>query len=226
MQLITRLLLRLGLLGLLMLILSFVFTLIAARQDMVDEIQGSQRIGQLLTVLSALQDDAPLTEHAQRIDQLNDSDTLRHFHVALMDNQGRRMTRSPVPLPASELPWLNRFVASEVSVPGYSLSLQRPGGEKITVMLEPNPQPESSEAISSVMLQLSLFAAMVLTLVAAMAYSVRHALLPLNDILQGISRIEAGDYTTRIARSATRELNQIGQAVSYTHLTLPTILLV
>lgn len=215
MQLITRLLLRLGLVGLLMLALAFVFTLLAARQDMADEIQGSQRIGQLITALSALQDGAPLEDHAQRIDQLNRSGTLRHFDVALLDRQGQRLTRSPVPMPANELPWLNRFVASEVSVPSYSLSLQRPGGERVTVMLEPNPQPESSEAISSVLLQLGLFTTLVLALVAALAYSVRHALLPLKDILQGISRIEAGDYSARIPRSATRELNQIAQALNH-----------
>jgi len=83
MQLVTRLLLRLGLVGLLMLILAFVLTLFSARQDIADEIQGSQRVGQLMTVLSALQDGATLEQHALRIDQLNRSETLRHFHVAL-----------------------------------------------------------------------------------------------------------------------------------------------
>ena len=215
MQLLTRLLLRLGVVGLLMLALAFALTLFAARQDIADEIQGSQRIGQLIAALSELQDDAPLAQHAQRIDALNRSDKLRNFHVALISPEGRRLTASPQPVQASELPWLNRFVASEASVPVYSLSLQRPGGERVTVQLEPNPQPESSEAITSALVQLGLFTALVAALVTALAYSLRRALLPLNDILAGIARIEAGDYGARIARCATRELNQIGQALNH-----------
>jgi two-component system, NarL family, sensor histidine kinase UhpB len=215
MQLLTRLLLRLGAVGLLMLALAFVLTLFAARQDIADEIQGSQRIGQLLEALSALQDDMPLAQHAQRIDALNRSDTLRQFHVALLDREGRRLTASPRPVQTSELPWLNRFVVSEVSLPAHTLWLKRPDGDTVTVRLEPNPQPESAEAIASALVQLALFAALATALIAALAFSLRHSLLPLADILSGISRIEAGDYGARIARCATRELNQIGQALNH-----------
>lgn len=215
MQLLTRLLLRLGVVGCLMLTLAFVLTLFAARQDIADEIQGHQRTGQLLTALAALQDDLPLQEHAQRIDALNRSDTLRHFHVALLDRQGRRLTASPQPVQASELPWLNRFVASEVNAPVYALSLKRPGGESVTVKLEPNPQPETSEAITSALLQLAMFAVLATALFVVLAYTLRRALLPLDDILSAIARIEAGDYGARIARCATRELNQIGQALNH-----------
>ena len=215
MQLVTRLLLRLGLVGLLMLILAFVLTLFSARQDIADEIQGSQRVGQLMTVLSALQDGATLEQHALRIDQLNRSETLRHFHVALLDNQGQRLTQIAVPLPPTSLPWLNRFMAGDAGLSAYSLPVQRPNGELVTVMLEPNPQPEISEAINSAWLQVTLFSLMVLVLVMALAFSVRHALSPLNDILNGIARIEGGDYGHPIPACATRELNQIGQALNH-----------
>jgi two-component system sensor histidine kinase UhpB len=82
-------------------------------------------------------------------------------------------------------------------------------------MLEPNPQPEISEAINSAWLQVTLFSLMVLVLVMALAFSVRHALSPLNDILNGIARIEGGDYGHPIPACATRELNQIGQALNH-----------
>ena len=215
MQLVTRLLLRLGLVGLLMLILAFVLTLFSARQDIADEIQGSQRVGQLMTVLSALQDGATLEQHALRIDQLNRSETLRHFHVALLDNQGQRLTQIAVPLPPTSLPWLNRFMAGDAGLSAYTLPVQRPNGELVTVMLEPNPQPEISEAINSAWLQVTLFSLMVLMLVMALAFSVRHALSPLNNILNGIARIEGGDYGHTIPTCATRELNQIGQALNH-----------
>ena len=215
MQLVTRLLLRLSLVGLLMLILAFALTLFSARQDISDEIEGSQRVGQLMTVLSELQDGASLEQHAFRIDQLNHSETLRHFHVALLDNQGQRLTQIADPLPLTSLPWLNRFMTGDVELSAYSLSVQRPNGELVTVMLEPNPQPEISEAINSAWLQVALFSLLVLVLVMALAFSVRHALSPLNDILNGIARIEGGDYGHPIATCATRELNQIGQALNH-----------
>jgi len=215
MQLVTRLLLRLSLVGLLMLILAFALTLFSARQDIADEIEGSQHVGQLMTVLSALQDGATLEQHALRIDQLNRSETLRHFPVALLDSQGQRLTQIADPLPPTSLPWLNRFMTGDAGLSAYTLPVQRPNGELVTVMLEPNPQPEISEAINSALLQVALFSLLVLVLVMALAFSVRHALSPLNDILNGIARIEGGDYTQPIATCATRELNQIGQALNH-----------
>jgi len=215
MQLVTRLLLRLSLVGLLMLILAFALTLFSARQDIADEIEGSQHVGQLMTVLSALQDGATLEQHALRIDQLNRSETLRHFHVALLDSQGQRLTQIADPLPPTSLPWLNRFMTGDAGLSAYTLPVQRPNGELVTVMLEPNPQPEISEAINSAWLQVALFSLLVLVLVMALAFSVRHALSPLNDILNGIARIEGGDYAQPIATCATRELNQIGQALNH-----------
>jgi len=215
MQLVTRLLLRLSLVGLLMLILAFALTLFSARQDIADEIEGSQHVGQLMTVLSALQDGATLEQHALRIDQLNRSETLRHFHVALLDSRGQRLTQIADPLPPTSLPWLNRFMTGDAGLSAYTLPVQRPNGELVTVMLEPNPQPEISEAINSAWLQVALFSLLVLVLVMALAFSVRHALSPLNDILNGIARIEGGDYVQPIATCATRELNQIGQALNH-----------
>ena len=107
MQLVTRLLLRLGLVGVVMLILAFVLTLFSARQDIADEMQGSQRMGQLMTVLAELQNGDTLEHHALRIDELNRSETLRHFHVALLDGQGKRLTQMASPLHGNSLPWLN-----------------------------------------------------------------------------------------------------------------------
>jgi two-component system sensor histidine kinase UhpB len=97
----------------------------------------------------------------------------------------------------------------------YALALRRPDGDIVTVRLEPNPQPESTEAIGSALVQLVLFTALVAVLIAALAFSLRRSLLPLNDILAGIARIEAGDYGARIANCATRELNQIAQALNH-----------
>ncbi len=215
MQLVTRLLLRLGLAGLVMLMLALALTLFSARQDIADEMQGSQRMGQLMTVLAELQNGDTLEHHAARIDELNRSETLRHFHVALIDEQGKRWTSMASPLQVATLPWLNRFMAGDVALSEYSLSVRRPEGGLVTLVLEPNPEPEIAEAISSVRLQLALFSILVLVLVLALAYSVRFALSPLKEILTGIARIEEGNYDQPIPACATRELNQITNALNH-----------
>ena len=215
MHLVTRLLLRLGLVGLVMLMLAFVFTLFSARKDISDEFQDSQRVGQLMTVISELQDGAPLEEHAQRIDQLNRSETLRHFHVALLDNQNKRLTHNAELSQDEQSSWLNRFMTDDVALSAYSVSVHRPNGDYVTLLLEPFPQPEIAEAINSAWLQLALFCTLVFGLVMALAYSVRHALSPLKEILTGIARIEEGDFNHPIAPCATRELNQIANALNH-----------
>ncbi len=64
MQLVTRLLLRLLLVGVAMMIIAMALTLAAAKRNIADEVDSSQRIGQLVTILSALQEGAPLARQA------------------------------------------------------------------------------------------------------------------------------------------------------------------
>ncbi len=215
MQLVTRLLLRLFVVGLLMLILVAVFTLFAARHDIADEVRSSQSIGQLITTLSELQGSDSLTRQVVSINALNHGERLRHFHVALLDESGRRLTQ-PATEPPSVMPGiLNRFLASDATMKSYALSLKRSDGRNITLVLEPNPQSEITEAITGALLQLALFALLGLILILAIGGTLRLALAPLSGILAGITRIEAGDYATRIAASGTRELNQIAQALNH-----------
>lgn len=215
MQLVTRLLLRLFMVGLLMLVVTAVLTLSAARQDIADEVQGSQSIGQLITTLSELQGSTSIDQQISAIDALNREERLRHFHVTLLDESGRRLTQPPEGAPSVMPAVLKHFLASDAATNSYSLSLQRSDGRYVTLLLEPNPQSESSEAITGALLQLALFGALTLALILAIWATLRLALAPLADILAGIARIEAGDYVTRIAASGTRELNQIAQALNH-----------
>ncbi len=221
MQLVTRLLLRLLLAGAAMMLIATALTLVAAKRNIADEIDSSQRIGQLAAILSALQEGAPVARQVDAIDAMNEGDTLRNFHVALIDADGRRLTRSPhangsVDESALRAPeWLQHWMLADQSLPSYSLGIVRPDGQRLSIALESAPQAESSEAITATLLQLGLFAAITLALIAVLWISVRHALAPLSGVLQGIARIEAGDYAARIPSSGTRELNQIAQALNH-----------
>ena len=218
MQLVTRLLLRLLVVGAAMMIIAMALTLAAAKRNIADEADSSQRIGQLMAILSALQEGAPVARQAEAIDAMNDGDTLRNFHVSLIDADGQRLTRPPHgdDEAAAHLPnWLQRWMLSDHTMPTYTLGIMRPDGRRLSVTLESAPQAESGEAVMTTLLQLGLFGAITLALIAVLWISARHALAPLSGILQGIARIEAGDYAARIARSGTRELNQIAQALNH-----------
>ncbi|MEO0318128.1 MAG: hypothetical protein RL404_1805 [Pseudomonadota bacterium] len=218
MQLVTRLLLRLLVVGAVMMVLAIAITLAAAKRNMADEIDSSQRIGQLVAILSALQEGAPVARQADAINAMNDGDTLRNFHVALIDADGRRLTRPPhasEDAAAHASNWLQRWMLSDQPMPTYMLGIVRPDGQRLAVALESAPQAESGEAVMSALLQSGLFGAITLALIAVLWISVRHALAPLAGILQGIARIEAGDYAARISSSSTRELNQIAQSLNH-----------
>ncbi len=215
MQLVTRLLLRLLIVGAAMMAVAMALTLAMAKRNIADEVDSSQRIGQLVTILAALQEGAPVARQAAAIDQINDGDTLRNFHVALLDANGNRLTRPPHEAGAREPGWLQRWMLSDQAMPTYMLGVLRPDGQRLAVALESSPQAESGEAVMAALLQLGLFGAIAVALIIALWVSVRHALAPLSGILQGIARIEAGDYAARIPVSGTRELNQIGQALNH-----------
>lgn len=215
MQLVTRLLLRLVWVGTLAIALSLVLTLLAAKRDIADEVDSSQRIGQLIGTLGALQDNTPLPAHVAAIDALNEGGTLRHFHVALLDAQGQRLTRSPPATGDKEPGILHQWLVRGMQLPTTALSVARPDGQRLLVVLEPNPRAESGEAIGSALLQFGLFVAVALVLIIALWFSVRRALAPLSDILTAIARLEAGDYAVRVRQCATRELDQIGRALNH-----------
>lgn len=213
MQLVTRLLSRMLIVGSVVMAIALAATLWAARQNMADEIDSSERIGRLLAALAELQRDLPPSQQAAAIDALNADGSLRYFHVRLLDEGGNTLTRPQQDpgLPNALASWLLR----EPTPPAYRLPLQRPDGQRLTMVLEPRPQAESAEAMAGALLQLALFGAIALALIVALWFSVRRALAPLSGILSGIARIERGDYAVPIPRSETRELDQISQALNH-----------
>jgi two-component system sensor histidine kinase UhpB len=213
MQLVTRLLLRLVLVGSVMMMIALALTLLAARHDIADEVDSSQRIGRLVSTLSSLHASTSLEQRVAAIDALNASGSLRNFRVVLRDVSGRSLTRdlqqeAPPGVLAS---WLLR--GREASP--YALPLAFADGTQQILVLEPQPQAESAEAVTAALLQFGLFGAITLALIAVLWVSVRHALAPLSGILAGIARIELGDYGARIGECATRELNLVAQALNH-----------
>ncbi len=213
MQLVSRLLLRLMLVGMVAISLSLVLTLLAAQRDIADEVDSSQRIGPLIAAISQLNSSGPLGAHVAAIDALNEGGTLRHFRVALLDAEGRRLTQPPAV--AADAGFLSRWLVRDLDLQTTTLPVLRPDGQRLSLVLEPNPRSESGEAITGALLQFVLFGAVAVALIIALWFSVRQALAPLAGILAAIDRLEKGDYAVRIGRSHTRELDQIGGALNH-----------
>jgi two-component system sensor histidine kinase UhpB len=198
-----------------MMVIAVVVTIISARNDIDHEAAASEKVGELLSILADFQTEVALSEQVLKIDALNQSDTLRHFHIALLDTSGKRLTQSPKETDTSTPDWIKNLLVRDAKLATTSLPIIRSNGERITIMLEPNPYSESTEAISSALLFLGLFAALGMALIVAIWVSVKLAFKPLSDILAGITRIESGDYKLQLATSSTRELNQIAQALNH-----------
>ncbi len=211
MQLVTRLLLRLLVVGSVMMVIALALTLLAARRDIADEIDSSQRIGRLVSTLSVLHGEISPADRVAAIDALNAGGTLRNFRVALFSGE-RRLTAAP---PERRSGMLAGWLLQGREAGAYQLPLAFADGTRLTLMLEPQPQAESGEAVTAALLQFALFGAITLALIVALWVSVKRALAPLSGILAAIARIEAGDYAARIGDCATRELNQVAQALNH-----------
>lgn len=213
MQLVTRLLLRLLVVGGLMMLIALALTLLAARRDIADEVDSSQRMGGLVATISALHANQSLAQRVAAVDALNASGKLRNFRVALLSDDGHRLTRAPQQEGAPGL--LAGWLLQGRPTDPYTLPLALADGTHLNLVLEPQPQAESAEAVTTALLQFALFGAITLALIVALWFSAKRALAPLAGILAGIARIEAGDYGARIGDCATRELNQVAQALNH-----------
>ena len=215
MQLVTRLLSRMIIVGSFMSAIALIATLLIARQDIQDEIDSSKYVGQLLSLLEDVHPQQPIERQVRAIDQLNADGGLRNFRVALFDADGQRLTREPTTSAETSRGLISQWLVAPEPIAPYRLTLPSDDGRGMTVVLEPQPQYESAEAMTSALLQFALFGAIAAALIIALWISVRHALAPLSQILEGIARIEAGDYSAPIQTIGTRELDQIAQALNH-----------
>ncbi len=215
MQLVTRLLLRLIVVGSVMMSIALLVTLLIARQDIQDEVDSSKYTGQLLALLEDFNRELPIERQVSAINQLNAEGGLRHFHVALFDAEGHRLTYKSTITPQTVSTIISDWLIRDERMAPYRLPVPQADGRSLMVVLEPQPQSESVEAITSALLQLALFAAITFALIIALWISVRRALTPMSNILSGIARIEAGDYVTPIQTNGVRELDQIAQALNH-----------
>jgi two-component system sensor histidine kinase UhpB len=215
MQLVTRLLSRMLIVGGVMVTIALIATLMIARQDIRDEIDSSKYIGQLLSVLEGVSHESPIDRQINSIDQLNAGGGLRNFHIALFNAEGQRLTREPIASPETISTHISHWLLGGERVVPYRLPVPGADGHSLMIVLEPQPQYESTEAITSALLQFALFGAITAALIIALWISVQRALSPISKILEGIASIEAGDYASPIQTHGIRELDQIAHALNH-----------
>ncbi|MFM7760464.1 MAG: hypothetical protein ACKO6R_06325, partial [Burkholderiaceae bacterium] len=149
MQLVTRLLSRMLIVGGVMVTIALFATLMIARQDIRDEIDSSKYIGQLLSVLEGVSHETPIDRQINSIDQLNAGGGLRNFHIGLFNAEGQRLTREPIASPETITTHISRWLLGGERVVPYRLPVPGADGHSLMIVLEPQPQYESTEAITS-----------------------------------------------------------------------------
>jgi len=121
MQLVTRLLSRMLIVGTVMVAIALLATLLIARQDIQDEIDSSKYIGQLLAVLEGVSHESPIERQIDAIDQLNAGGGLRNFHVALFNAEGHRLTVAPTGSPETLRAHVSKWLLGGERVLPYRL---------------------------------------------------------------------------------------------------------
>lgn len=216
MHLVTRLLLRFLLIGILLLIVALATSFFIAQRDIRSEAVAGTQVGKVVAALAQLQNGADIMQQVQSIDTINRDGALRHFHVALYNREGLRLTAQP---PQNDRPavmnWLMATLARDTGIVPFRLPLARADGMLLAAELVPNPYSEAGEKVRGAMVSLMLYVTLTVALLAAIWASVTYALAPLADILAAIARFEAGDFSPRLKPFPSREMDQIGQALNH-----------
>ncbi|ACK52060.1 integral membrane sensor signal transduction histidine kinase [Methylocella silvestris BL2] len=173
------------------------------------EMQAAMSVG-LHTAGNAVDDREEAIDPAKRLRLVvDDFNGDRHLRATLFGPHGEVLARSQLLAPDDPAPsWFYRLVTAaeplrtQLDLPFAFHSI---GG----MTLEADPHNEVAEAWSDFRLTLIIMAVF-FTLVLALAFwTIRTALSPLRDVCDAFSGIGGGDYATRVAPLAYRELEPL-----------------
>jgi len=178
------------------------------RASVREEIGGSNRVAtQLLERVSWIVTRGGPQAMLGFLDQLG---RVRANDITLVDDTGRTLYRSPPPVykqGRSAPSWFNALV-----VPPLQRQVIHIAGGTLTI--EANPSRAILDGWDD-LVQLALVAALGLVVVnVAVFWAVGRTLKPFATIVQGLRRMQRGDYTTRLPPLRGREAGLIGESVN------------
>ena len=132
----------------------------------------------------------------------------RHLRAVVIGTQGAVLAQSTVQPPADPAPrlFLNLVSGQRLTA---AIALPVPLQAAGTLALVADAHNEVAEAWDGVKLDLSILGVFFCLVLALIVTTLRRAMRPLQDLRTGLTRIAAGDYTTRLTPSRTKELAQV-----------------
>lgn len=193
-----------------------------AQTDVHREGRGAGQLAQLTRLLATLER-APADALDERLAALRDlgrEGGLRHLQFRVEDGESGNVVAESAPPPAPSPAmrayrwWLGLF-ARPHAIDEPAWVLERADGRRFRVALSTQPFNEQQEAFDELVGVTGVLLLYSLILFAAMYWAVRHAFVPLRQILEAIASVERHDYSVRLPALRVRELDVIGRALNH-----------
>jgi two-component system sensor histidine kinase UhpB len=210
--------------GLITLLLAAGLGLQRASDNMADEADAAMSLAEVVALLGSLGELGDRSA-VEQLSALQVRAPLRHLELRVHDAAARLLLGPPPPRPVPS--WLDavyrlhRTLAPQADHRVARWHLARPDGRSWTISLSTSHESERREALTDLLGMLALLGAGITALLLVMQANVRHALLPLNTLLEAIRGIEAPDHRAADAMRALppampiRELEVIAGALRH-----------
>ena len=220
MQISRYLMLRVGALGLVILVAALALALWRAQVDVRREEVGAAESARLFERLYALENGprAEVEANLAALARIAASDDLRHVRLELRDALGHVLV---APREAPPRNGLQRAFAH--LVPGVRdrreasgpWTLRRDDGRIYVATVTLDPASEQDEAFGNLLGLLGLLAGFALAVLLALYWALKRALAPLQAILAAIARYERNDFAYRLPPQRLRETDAIARALNH-----------
>ncbi|MET0009156.1 MAG: ATP-binding protein [Candidatus Thiodiazotropha sp. 6PLUC4] len=218
MTLTSRLLILVLTIVLAMFVFGAYFALGVARTNITNEVETSARITMQLLTAALISSHAEDQVKAQQIliTHLQRLDDTRHLHIALTRGDGtviypfsERQELAPKVVPE----WFVNLVKPPPAEYHKRIASPQFGSSEIVILADPSDEIREVwlEARSIVML-ITTFTLIYLVL---MAFTIRRALKPVNQISTGLGIIQSGNYEARLPKFNLPELNRLSQQFNH-----------
>ena len=186
-------------------------TLWQAKRAVQQEMQSSIHLAEQLITFHLSQSNL----RTEWLTQLNALKETRHLRIQLKDSAGKVLNVPPIQItPILETPphwFVNLVTSSPIQIERAFLTND---GQQLIVSIEANPLNEISEVWAESLAFFGLFFLLIALIFWVIHVVFNRVLKAILVIVQGLERVELGDYQTRLPTFSSDEMNQIASATN------------
>lgn len=148
--------------------------------------------------------------------QLNALKETRHLHIQLKDPSGNLLNVAKIPstnISGTPPHWFIDLVASAPIKVEHTLITS--DGQPLTVSIEANPLNEISEVWQESLAFFGLLFLLIALIFWVIQLVFNRVLKAISVIVQGLERVESGDYQNHLPSFSSDEMNRIGWAINH-----------